>query len=161
MTLSVGTLQSGLEGAWSSYPETTQLAAERWGNAYDAYAQAAVACSMLGPTVVNKPGLVSGIKAALDSGGSVTQIAADIAAAHETYWSGAVFGATGAVAAIGGTSALAGALASLWPAQTASSASIAACAAAHAPLFDSFTKTVTVTDTAVPSPSGCGPAPIS
>ena len=150
----------GLVTAWSGYPATTLLAAQAWANAYDTYAKLAQACSGLTPTVVDLAGLTDGLKTALDSAGSYADQAQAVADAHEKYWTGGAFGATGLVTAIGGTSALKSGLESLWQAQSLAVALFPDSAAAHAALFDTFTKTVLVQDTAVPPPSGCGPAPI-
>jgi hypothetical protein len=113
--------------------------------------------------LVDLSGLTDELEAAFTAGGSYADIADAVSAAHETYWTGAAFGGTGAVTTIGGTSALKTGLETLWEAQSAVSVPVLfpVSAAAHAALLDTFTKTVEVTDTAVPSPSGCGPAPIS
>lgn len=155
--LDPSTLSSALLSAWSAYPATTLLAATNWANAYDAYALQAQACNGLTPTVLNKPGLLQGIKDAIDSGGSYSAVANAIASAHETYWTAGKFGATGTVTLIAGTGSLKSGLESLWQAQAITLTLFPASAAAHAALFDVFTKSVQVTDTAIPAPSGCGP----
>jgi hypothetical protein len=161
MPLDVSKLTSGLLSAWSAYPPTTQIAATQWANAYNTYAMDAMACSASPPTLVMLADLISGIKDAIDAGGDYGDVADAISAAHEAFWTGALFGATGSVVAITGTSALKSGLETLWETQSITMTPFPASAAQHAPLFDTFTKTVMVLDTAVPPPTGCGPAPIS
>lgn len=161
MALVIGNLASGLASVWSSFPATIEIAANLWGVEYDTYAKLGQACSGLTPTVVNLSGMQGDLKDAMEAGGSYADLAQKVADAHEKYWTGALFGATGSVTVIGGTAALKSGLEALWEAQSITLALFPASAAAHAALFDTFTKTVQVLDTAVPPPSGCGPAPIA
>ena len=161
MALVSANLASGLATAWAGFPPTAQAAADAWAAQYDAYAKLGQACSGLTPTVVNLSGLATGLKDAFAAGGDYPDQAQAIADAHEAYWTGALFGATGSVTAIGGTAALKSDLEALWQAQSATLALFPDSALAHAGILDTFTKTVLVLDTAVPPPSGCGPAPIA
>jgi hypothetical protein len=152
----------------ASLTTTPRMGAEKWAANYHTYASAAMSCAGVSPSVVNLPGLIDGIEAAtklpFDNPNATRQdIASAIASAHETYWTGALFGATGAVTSIGGTAALAEGLAALWATQTAGGLAITfpVSAASHAALLHAFTLTVMVKDTALPAPPGCGPNPIS
>lgn len=161
MPLNKADLKTDLQAVFEGYPGTREQAANEIGDAYDAYAATAQSCAGLTPTLVNLAPLKSQLKTAFETGGTPATVADAVAAAFEAYWTGALFGATGAVVTVGGTSALSSGLAALWAAQAATLATFSSSAQAHADLLDTFTKTVNVTDTAVPSPSGCGPAPIS
>lgn len=160
MALVPTTLSSALAAAWLSFPPTPASAAQQWASAYDSYASVAQACSGLTPTSVNLSGLESDLETIFTDGGSYSDIAQAMADAHEAYWTGALFGATGTVTVIGGTAALKSGLEALWELQSIVPALFPDSAVLHAALFDTFTKTVLVVDTAVPPPSGCGPAPI-
>jgi hypothetical protein len=159
MALVVGTLSSGLSAAWAGYPPSPADAASAWAGAYDAYASAAASCSGGSPSLVMLADLSSGLEAAFTSMGSYSDLAQQIADAHEAYWTGGLFG-PGSVVSIGGTSALKSGLEALWESQALTAPAgvpFPASAAAHAALLDVFTKTVEVTDSSIP----CGPAPIS
>lgn len=133
--------------------------------AYNAYAILAQSCAALTPTQVKFADLKDLLKA---SGAKYEKAdwsvpAGEWADAFETYWTGGKFGGTGSVTTIGGTSALKAALTGIFSGAASSLGAIPSAVVAQqmAAALDVFTKTVMVKDTAVPSPSGCGPAPIS
>jgi hypothetical protein len=156
MTLNPSSLESGLLSVFASFPVTRDQAGLSLASQYDSYASQAESCAAANPTVVNLVALEDGLKAALAAGAGYGSVAQDFADAYEAFWIGAAFGATGTVTGITGKAALKNGLEALWQAQAATLATFADSAAAHANLLDTFTKTVSVADTAVP----CGPAPI-
>jgi hypothetical protein len=157
MSLDKSNLQSGLLGVFASFPVTRDLAAQQLASAYDTYAKQGQSCAAATPTLVKLTDLENGLKDALNAGGSYGDVAQAFADAYEDYWTGALFGPTGTVTTIGGTASLKSGLEALWQAQAATLATFADSAQYHADLLDTFTKTVQVTDSAVP----CGPSPIS
>jgi hypothetical protein len=150
-----------LTTVFASFPLTKEIAATMLANAYNTYALKGSACSGSPPTLVNIDGLIDGLKEALESSGNYLEKADVFSAAFETYWTGALFGPTGAVITISGTEALKTGLAGLWAAQSVLNTDFSISAQQHGLLLDAFTKTVLVKDTAVPPPSGCGPSPIT
>lgn len=133
--------------------------------AYDRYSRAAVACSGLGPTVLDLDGLTSGM-VDLFAGNPPTMAPAAQAWADASvrYWTGGVFGASGLVVLPGLGAPFAAALLAIWTAALAVPVPLpavtVATATAMAAAWDAFTRTVTVRDTLVPPPTGCGPLPI-
>jgi len=148
-----------------SFPTSTAIAATQFGSAYNTYALLGQSCSLLTPTLVMLAALTAQLQSAFDNaltGTSVADTAQAMADAFAAYWTGALFGATGTVVLIAGTAALKTALEAYFttqavPGMSSTPASVADALATH---FDTFTKTVSVLDTAVPPPIGCGPAPI-
>jgi len=126
--------------------------------AYDSYASQAQSCSGLNPTVVNFAGLEDGLKDALAGSNPDGQAAAekwhDALAAYST---GALFGATGAVISITGGATFKTNLAGVFDNLLDLMPLKANQMSGH---IDAYTKSVMVQDTAVPPPSGCGPAAI-
>jgi len=157
----LNTLSSNLATLFASFPATEEIFATQFAAHYKTYAMNAQSCAALAPTIVFDTKLKNGIKAALEAGGSYADVADAWKDAFDDFWTGAAFGATGSVTLIGGSSALKSGLESLWQAQAATLALFPVSAQAHAVLMDTYTKTVSVKDTAVPAPSGCGPAPIT
>jgi hypothetical protein len=143
---------SGVTGADSDAIATAIAAA------YDIYAKAAQSCAGLPPTVVNLPGLESGLKAAMaDTSTTSDGAAGGWANAAEAYWTGALFGASGAVVLIPGTAGLKLELTGVF----SSTANTAAGAASQiSTALDKFTKLIQVKDALLPIPPGCGPSPI-
>jgi len=131
------------------------------------YAKTGVSCSMFPPSLVNKQGCEDTIIASATSIPPVVDVetaAGEWSLAFENYWQGGLFGATGLVTAITGTSALETQLVSIWNAAAQSGGTVTSSQVAEqmAVALDAFTRTVMVKDTAFPvgPPPGCGPAPI-
>lgn len=161
MSLDKSQLGTALGNAFATYPTTRDAGALAIASAYDTYAKQGQCCSGATPTAVNLSDLQDGLKAALNAGGSYSDVAQAFADAFEDYWDNgttkAAFGATGEVVAVGGTSSLKSGLETLWQTQSLTLTLFPASGVAHADLLDAFTKLVTAKDTAVP----CGPSPIS
>jgi hypothetical protein len=157
----LNTLTSNLTTLFSSFPASTDVFATQLAAHYKTYALNAQSCALAPPSLVFDVKLKDGIKAALDAGGTYAAVADKWKDAFDDFWTGAAFGATGAVTTIGGSSALKSGLEGLWQAQAATIATFPVSAQAHAVLLDTYTKTVQAKDTALPMPPGCGPAPIT
>jgi len=164
MALNKSGLISDLTNIFAGYPASAVIAATQIANAYDSYASAAQHCGLLNPTLVNLSDLRDGLQASMENQGSYATIAQEWADAFEAYWTGALFGVTGAVTTITGKAAFQAGLESMWSTLTGNPATTFAIAAQqHGDLMDTFTKTVNANDTVLPNPpgTGCGPAPIT
>lgn len=157
MALNPSDLQSGMVNVFTSFPSTAKAGADGLANAYHSYASKGQSCAGLTPTVVNLPVLQSKIKEALELNSTeYEEIAGKFAEGYSLYWLGGSFGVTGLVTGITGTVSLKQQLADLWKVQSATLATFIDSSQLHATILDTFTRTVSVTDSAGP----CGPAPI-
>lgn len=163
MALTKTPLISALTTAFASFPVTADLAATQVADAYHAYAILAQHCGLLNPTLVMYSDLKDGLKDSMEGRGDYATVAQEWADAFTAYWTGALFGATGAVTSITGSAAFKAALETMWENLAGNPAvTFAISAQQHGDLLDAFTKTVNANDTVLPSPpgTGCGPAPI-
>ena len=172
MPLDKSIFESGLVAAFAigevppqGHGETPEIMGEI-ATAYETYAMLAQHCGALTPTLVNKSALESALKASgakyEDTDWSIP--AGEWADGFEAFWDGALFGGTGSVSAPGGgTSGLKSALAGIFEGAASSNGAVTSAMVAQqiAAAADAFTKLVMAEDSAVPSPSGCPPAPIS
>jgi hypothetical protein len=164
MTLSKTTLKDALEIIFTSatFPNTLDAAAIQWASAYKTYAADANSCASNTPNTASlttaettlKSALLTVFTAGQESIQTRTQIASALATAFQTFWliPPMVFGATGVVITVTGTSVLASTLESLWIGNSAegSNPTPSEVADDHATLLDTFTKTVTVSEPSVP-----------
>ena len=161
MALSVDSLTPGITAAFASgvVGAPSDVVADAITAAYALYSSTAQSCSLVTPSVVQLPALKSKMRLALsETGKSAVSAAQRWADAVEAYWTGAFFGTTGLVVAITGTTGLVGGLASIF---SNTLNTLPGAAQQISTELDRFTKLVLVTDTVLPIPIGCGPAPIT
>lgn len=133
--------------------------AAQMASAIDAYSRQAQTCAGSFLTAANTPGLEDGMRDALFGSNPDGQAAAQKwLAALTAYWATAAFGVTGAVATNTGGPALVAQLAAIFDAVPAPPTVKApgSVAAEIASAIDTYTRTITALDTAIP----CGPAPL-
>jgi hypothetical protein len=157
---------NGLSGLFVSMavPVPPVSFAQQFATLYKTYALNAQSCAALAPTVVNDSALKDRIDEALAlADPTYLEVAEKWRLGFKEFWTGAAFGATGAVppGKEGQHAALKSSLAGLWQTQAATLTLFPASAQQHGTIIETYTKTVEVLDTAVPPPSGCGPAPIT
>ena len=128
--------------------------ARRIANAYNTYGMLAQSCAVLPPSLVNLPTLKTQLETAMKTWYIDAWPPANMwGDAFQAYWTGALFGATGAVLATPGTPALKTALYEIFSRRVYITHPAAIDKIATA--LDTFTRTVVVKDTALPVPPGC------
>lgn len=126
---------------------------------YKAYSLNALSCAPAAPSKTNDSDLQDKLVEALQGvNPTANEAAKKWVPAFDAFWDGALFGATGTVLSVGGSSALELGLTGIF---SNTSNALPASAQQIAQELEKYTKTVLVRDTALPPPSGCGPAPIS
>lgn len=157
MALVLDTLKSGLVTLFTIPSLTVEQFGSTFVDIYDGYAQQGMALSGLTPTSVNteicRSKMLDTLRKTPDN---YLEPAVEWSVAFEAYWTLGVFGATGTVTAITGTLALGQGLKDIWEmtAMAAGAITAANVAEAIATALDAYTRTVIVTDTALPPPSG-------
>jgi hypothetical protein len=164
MALLYSTLYPGILAAVNT-PLLNPLAdlTDAYAKAYAAYALAAQSVVGVPASLVNEAGLRSGLTTFFISiHPDPASAATAFAAPFQTYWTGALFGATGYVSYPGDLGTFVSSLSSNFASNIAAGLAVTPdqVAAQLTTALDVFTRTVLAGDTALPSPPGTPPAPI-